>query len=409
MLDSLGAFVPNGNIVFEGAGQGPLKGYGFALKDIFDLQGQVTGFGNPDWACRRRPSSAHAQVVSDLLGAGAMVVGKTITDEFAYSLNGQNKHYGTPTNPEAPGRIPGGSSSGSASAVAGGLVDFALGSDTAGSIRVPGSYCGLFGLRTTHNRVSRQGVLPLAGSFDSVGWFARGAALLEAVGHAVLGTEQGRGQGGWSLLVAQDAFDLLEPPVQQALFPACQRLEQYLGGATPVRLAEGLDSLSIAGDLFRIIQSYEVWQNYGAWITRVKPDIAPDIQQRFDHAQTVTQTGMEEAQATRDRYAQTLRSQLDEKNFILLPSTPGIAPLMQAGDLGGQDHRIRLLALNAPASLAGLPQMTLPLASFQGCPLGLSLIAAPQGDEELLAFARAFTDHCDGEAGPLTVGYFQKP
>ncbi len=403
MLDSLGAFVPNGNIVLEGAGQGPLVGYSFALKDIFDLQGQVTGFGNPDWACRRRPSSAHARVVSDVLDAGAMLVGKTITDEFAYSLNGQNKHYGTPTNPDAPGRIPGGSSSGSASAVAGGLVDFALGSDTAGSIRVPGSYCGLFGLRTTHNRVSRQGVLPLAGSFDTVGWFARGAALFEAVGHVVLGTGQGRGQGGWSLLVAQDAFDLLEPPVQQALFPLCQRLEQYLGGATPVRLAEGLDSLNTTGDLFRTIQSYEIWQNYGAWITRVKPDIAPDIQQRFDQAQTVTQTEMEIAQAKRDRYAQILRGQLDEKSFILLPSTPGIAPLMQAEDSGGQDHRTRLLALNAPASLAGLPQMTLPLAFFQGCPLGVSMIAAPRCDEELLAFARAFTDHFDGDSGPLTV------
>ena len=173
--DALGAFVPGIDAIRDGASAGPLAGLSFAAKDIFDVAGAVTGCGNPDWAATHAAAAEDSWAVARLLPAGARLVGKTITDELAYSLNGQNAHYGTPTNPNGPGRIPGGSSSGSASAVAGGVVDFALGSDTGGSVRIPASYCGIFGLRPTHGRLPLDGVMPLAPSFDTLGWFARDA------------------------------------------------------------------------------------------------------------------------------------------------------------------------------------------------------------------------------------------
>src|SRR3546814_654433 len=184
--DGRGAFITHAEVRIDGAADGPLAGVTFAAKDIFDTAGHVTGCGNPDWLRTHSPAVETAPVVHTLLEAGATLVGKTLTDEIAYSLNGENVHYGTPINVNAPGRIPGGSSNGSAAAVAGGLVDFALGSDTGGSVRVPASYCGIYGLRPTHDRISLDGVMPLAPSFDTVGWFAREADLIARVGQVLL-------------------------------------------------------------------------------------------------------------------------------------------------------------------------------------------------------------------------------
>ena len=156
MSEPLNAFIPHDEVIWPGAPEGPLKGLPFAAKDIYDIAGHVTGCGNPDWLATHPPATSHAAPVVRLLAAGAELVGKTITDELAYSLNGQNFHYGTPLNGNAPGRIPCGSSSGSAAAVAGGAVDFALGSDTGGSVRVPAAVCGIFGIRPTHGRVEHR-------------------------------------------------------------------------------------------------------------------------------------------------------------------------------------------------------------------------------------------------------------
>ncbi|MDQ2103939.1 amidase family protein, partial [Azospirillum isscasi] len=184
--DPLNAFVPHGLSEIPGAADGPLAGLRFAVKDLFHIAGLPTGAGNPDWLRTHEVPQETAPAVRRLLDAGARVAGKTLTDELAWSLAGENAHYGTPENPKAPGRIPGGSSSGSASAVAGGAVDFAIGTDTGGSIRLPASYCGLYGLRPTHGAVPLDGSVPLAPSFDTVGWFAREAALLRRVGAVLL-------------------------------------------------------------------------------------------------------------------------------------------------------------------------------------------------------------------------------
>src|SRR5690349_4151111 len=203
--DTLGAFVRENHVEMQGADAGPLAGLTFAAKDIYDVAGVKTGFGCPDWLRTHGPAPRTAPAVQMLLDAGARLVGKTHTEEMAWSLTGENAHYGTPLNVNAPGRVPGGSSSGSAAAVAAGLVDFALGSDTGGSVRLPASYCGILGMRPTHGRISLEGVCPLAPSFDTCGWFARDASVFERVGRVLL-REAAPARAARRLLVAQDAF-----------------------------------------------------------------------------------------------------------------------------------------------------------------------------------------------------------
>ena len=184
MEDRVGAFVPHGLFELAGATTGPLAGRSFAAKDIIDVAGRVSGCGNPDWLRTHDSAPATATTIQRCPDAGATLRGKTVTEELATGLTGENTHYGTPLNANAPGHVSGGSSSGSASAVAAGLVDFALGSDTGGSVRAPASFCGIYGIRPTHGRVPMSGVMPLAPSLDVVGWFARTPDLLAAVNNA---------------------------------------------------------------------------------------------------------------------------------------------------------------------------------------------------------------------------------
>ena len=390
--DALGAFVPAPQPHIDGRRDGPLAGLRFAAKDIFDIAGYVTGCGNPDWARTHAPAERHAPVVERLLQAGAELAGKTITDELAYSLNGQNFHYGTPTNVNAPGRIPGGSSSGSAAAVAGGLVDVALGSDTGGSIRIPASYCGIFGLRPTHGRIPLEGVMPLAPSFDTVGWFARDAETLRRVGSVLLGTGEGdeRGESGrWKrLLRAEDAFALATPAAADALAPLVERLEQRLTPAEKIDAADG--SLEDWMLQFRHIQAREIMASHGEWIAATRPTFGPESQERFDWAATITEEQAAPAREAREVFAARLKDLLGDEALLCLPAAPGIAPRCESDAEELKAHRSAVLSLTAIAGLAGLPQISLPLAQVEGCPLGLSLIAPAGADEDLLAFAEAF-------------------
>ncbi len=390
--DPLGAFVPGGRFEIgpEGVGPhgvGPLAGLDVAVKDIFDIAGRVTGCGNPDWARTHGPAERHAAAVASLLQAGARVVGKAVTDELAYSLNGQNFHYGTPANSNAPGRIPGGSSSGSAAAVAGGLCDSALGSDTGGSIRVPASYCGLYGLRPTHGRVDIAGVMPLAPSFDTVGWFAREAETLEAVGAVLLG-EDPAAAAPERLLVAEDAWELAEPAAREALAPWRERLEQRLGKAEALRPGEPGGGLGEWMLRFRTIQAGEIWQVHGDWIRETRPGFGPEIAERFAWVESIAEAEVAAAREARAEFSGRLRERLAPGSVLLLPTAPSIAPRLDADAESLRQHRGHVLSLTAIAGLSGLPQVSLPLARLEGCPLGLSLIGPAGSDRALLAFAR---------------------
>jgi amidase len=388
MEDMVGAFVPDGLFDLQGADQGRLKGLSFAAKDIIDVAGRVTGCGNPDWAASHPAATAHAPVVAALLGAGARLAGKTITDELAYSLNGQNFHYGTPTNVNAPGRIAGGSSCGSAAAVAAGLVDLALGSDTGGSIRIPASYCGLFGVRPSHGRVSLDGVMPLAPSFDTLGWFAPDAALLRKAGEVLLpdgGTPAPR-----SLMVAEDAFALMDAEARAPLQPWIRRLEARLGPARRVEIGAPGGGLAVWMRQFRVIQAREICAQHGAWIAERKPRFGPEIAARFAWAASVEEAEAVEARQMRAEFTARMEELLSDGALICLPTAPNIAPRVDAEADALARHRDRVLSLTAPAGLAGLPQVTMPLARLSGCPLGLSLMAGPGGDRMLLDFAESF-------------------
>ncbi|MBT8064149.1 MAG: amidase, partial [Gammaproteobacteria bacterium] len=281
LRDTLGAFLPDRPIHLAGSASGPLAGLTFAIKDVFDVEGHRTGGGNPDWLDSHAPAGATASAVQRLLGAGATLVGRTVTDELTFSLNGENHHYGTPVNPNAPGRIPGGSSSGSASAVAGGLVDFALGTDTGGSVRLPASNCGIFGIRPTHGRAPNDGVLPLAPSFDTVGWFARHAELLSRVGSVLLDSSSPP-PGPRRLLVAADAFSLADDSVRPGLETAIRRIEASLGPADRVTLYPANAEPWLWS--FRTLQGIEAWQAHGAWIRQQRPRFGRDIGERFEWA-----------------------------------------------------------------------------------------------------------------------------
>lgn len=397
MIDSLGAFVPESEVSIAGAEDGPLRGVTFAAKDIYDIAGHVTGCGNPDWARSHDAATSTAPAVQRLLDAGAYLVGKTITDELAYSLNGQNHHYGTPSNSNAPGRIPGGSSSGSASAVAGGLVDTALGSDTGGSIRTPASYCGLFGLRPTHGRLSLDNVMPLAPSFDTVGWFARDAELLRRVGEVLFEETAADSPPPIRLVIVEDAFALAEDAVRAALAPFVRKLEARLTAGEAIQAGEPGGGLAEWMWRFRKIQASEIWEVHGDWIETQKPRFGPEVAERFAWAKNVDPAEVADASLARVEYTTRIEGLIPDGTLLCLPSTPGIAPLTSASATSLMEHRGSVLSLNSIAGLSGLPQVTMPVATVSGCPVGLSLIAGRNADMALLAFAESFTrESADG-------------
>jgi amidase len=382
--DTLNAFCRHTHAEVKGAPDGPLAGMTFGVKDIYDIAGVKTGFGNPDWLATHGAAETTAPVVEALLRAGASVVGKTHTEEMAFSINGVNAHYGNPVNVNAPGRVSGGSSSGSAAAVAGGLCDFALGSDTGGSVRLPASYCGLYGLRPTHGRISLEGVRPLAPGFDTVGWFARDMKTFAAVGSVLLPGGASPPDTG-ELLIADDAFALLAPAAKAALQPAADRIAGLLGSPRPVTVsAEGLREWF---ETFRVIQFAEIWHAHGDWITKHNPKFGPGIGERIRSTAKSDPGEVAAVKSRRETIAGRMRSLLADNAVLMLPTVPGIAPRFDTPVAEVEDFRGRAMSLLCISGLARLPQITLPLAKLDGCPLGISLIAAPGADEMLIAAA----------------------
>jgi amidase len=383
--DTLGAFCRHTHAEVAGAARGPLTGLTCGIKDLYDIAGRPTGFGSPDWLTTHAPAAATAPVVQMLLDAGVHVVGKTHTDEMAYSLNGENPHYGTPVNVNAPGRIPGGSSSGSAAAVAAELVDFALGSDTGGSVRAPASFCGIYGLRPTHGRLPMEGACALAASFDVAGWFARDAQLLERVGRVLFADDTPAAKPG-ALLYADDAFKLVDPDVKPAFDAAVARVAALLGA--PRRITVSSEGLPHWFQVFRRLQGAEAWAQHSAWIQRVKPQFGAGVRERFEWAATLTSAEIAPLKRQRDAIAGRMAGLLSDNAVLVLPTVHTIAPPVNTPAADLDDFRSRAMSLLCIAGLARLPQISLPLATFEGCPLGLSLIAACGNDMMLLDLAR---------------------
>jgi amidase len=383
--DRLGAFCRHTHVEMEGASHGPLAGLKFAVKDIYDVAGHKTSFGSPDWLRTHEPAAGTASVVQLLLDAGAHLVGKTHTDELTWSLTGENTHYGAPVNVNAPGRITGGSSSGSASVVAAGVVDFAIGSDTGGSVRLPASFCGILGMRPTHGRIPLDGVRPLAPSFDTCGWFARDVEIFERVGRTLL-CDDAPALPPSRLLIAQDAMEMAGEMVTHALRPALDKVAALVG--VPELVTVGDEPLTLWMDYFRFLQAAEAWACHGEWITREKPAHGPGVKERFAWAATVRPEDVTRPMTRREEIARRMAEMLDGRTVLALPSAPGIALLRNSPPKVLDDLRARALPMLCIAGLARLPQVSLPLAQLDGCPLGLSLIAARGNDTLLLDLAR---------------------
>jgi amidase len=379
--DPYSAFCRHNHVELDGARDGPLRGLTFAVKDVFDIASHRTGNGNPVWLKTHPPAARTASAVERLLAAGAQMVGKTHTDELAYSLNGENVHYGTPINPRAAGRIPGGSSSGSAVAVGGGLVDFALGTDCGGSVRLPASYCGIYGIRTTHGLVPADGVVDLAKSFDTVGWFARDATLMLRVGEALLSS--GRDFALKRLLIADDAFAFAGAEIGAALAAAVAKLKAALPDHRTVKVYTG--EPSAWSNIFRILQGDEIRKRHSAWIDVHHPSFGPGIAERFAWTRTIAPAEVERMRPQREAVAAHMDALLGDDAVLCLPTAPGIAPKLATPAPELEVFRARAFGLLSIAGLARLPQMSLPLGSLQDCPLGISLIAPRGCDLELLA------------------------
>lgn len=384
IVDTVGAFCPGGLFTLQGSAEGPLHGLNFGAKDLYDVVGHRTGAGNPTWLADHPPAIRNAAAVQTLLDAGACLVGKTLTDELAYSINGDNVHYGTPRNSKAPGRFPGGSSSGSASAVAAGLVDFALGSDSGGSNRIPASYCGLIGMRSTHGRISLEGAVPLMPSFDTVGWFADDIEIFDRVGAVLLGEEHLRTFD--EIIVLQDAFEECNAEVRSALDAAAARVLAHAGRVRECRIApEGLEKWRLA---YRAFSASETWKIHGDWITRARPDFSPAIRERFIYAASVSEADARAARAVLEGVRARIRNLVGEGAMLLSPTAPGMAPLLETSDADIEDFRQRAQRLTCIAGIGGLPELSLPLVSGLAAPLNLSLIGDRHSDRSLIAAAK---------------------
>jgi amidase len=390
-------FVPhNLDAPIIGAANGPLAGLSAVVKDMYDIAGWRTGGGCPEWLAAQKPANNHANAVAKILAAGATITGKTICDEFFYSVSGVNAHYGTPPNVRAPGRIPGGSSSGSAAACGANACDFALGSDTGGSIRVPASFNGVYGLRPTHGRVDLTGAMAMAPSFDVAGWFANGPGVLRRVGTVLL---QGSAvkQRATRLLIANDAF-------AQADAEVAALCREFLGRGTAFLPARVDETIAPAGfdawrEAFRVVQAKEVWETFGAFITKAKPKLGPGIKERMDFAASVTS---EQAQQSREIIAGArihILGRLQPGTIMALPTAPSIAPLLAATGEALELFRVRTMRLTCIAGVGGLPQINIPVGTVAGCPAGLSFVGWPGGDEVLLDLACQIAPLCGIQMG----------
>jgi amidase len=388
-----GFFVPHDlKAPIAGAPAGPLAGLSAVVKDMYAVAGERTGAGNPDWLANQQPATENAAAIANILAAGATVIGKAICDEFFYSVAGANAHYGTPTNVRAPGRLPGGSSSGSAAATAASVCDFALGSDTGGSVRIPASLCGVYGIRTTLGRVDTAGAMDMSRSFDTIGWFAASAGVFRRVGTVLLSGHAERAAVD-RLIVADDCFTEADAPVAALLREALDAIGPALPAPRRAKLAPdgGIDTWREA---VRIIQAYELWQVYGGFVTERNPRFGPGVAERMAIASRITTAEADAARKVHASARERLRGEIRPGTVVTLPSAPCIAPPIGTPAEGLESYRIRVMRLTCIAGLGGLPQVSIPIGIVDGCPVGLSFIGWAGGDEALLDLAFSLSRFC---------------
>ncbi|PYY60829.1 amidase [Curtobacterium sp. MCPF17_003] len=362
---------------------GSLDGLTVAVKDLYAVPGQPVGAGNPTYLREAPVGTAPAAAVAAFLAAGASIRGIARTDEFAYNLTGRNAHHGTPSNSAAPTRLPGGSSSGSASAVGLGTADIGIGTDTAGSLRVPASYQGLWGLRTTHGTVSRDGLLPLAPSFDTVGWLTRSPGVLLAALDATVPPRSAPGGAPdpTVLVVPEELLTLVEPAVARAFAAFLEALDEPVATG---RLRDlGIPDPAALQEQMRLVQAAEALAAHGPWIDAHPGALSTVVGDRFRAARANDPDATADAVARLDEVRATIRRALDGRT-LLFPTVPGPAPLLHADTATLERTRTATTAMTALASVGGLPAVSAPALTVDGAPVGVCLVGGPATDRALV-------------------------
>jgi amidase len=386
------------NISAEEPAGNKLSGLTFAVKDLFAIKGYTTGFGNPDWLRTHTVETEHAWVIKQILDQGAHLFAAVCTDELAFSLDGINIHYGTPLNSQLPDCLPGGSSSGPAAVVAAGLMDFALGSDTAGSIRVPASYCGLWSLRPTYGAISLEGALPLGPSFDTVGILAASAETLLLVAECLIAGESAEEEEEEEeedgaqppavpdkLIIIDECFDMLDSSLTPHIMAEVNRLGQKFSAVENVKKLSHKFELATLVENFAIIRGFEAWRCHGKWIEEVNPLMADSVKERFLQCKEVTAEQCEEARLVHEAFKEFLSETLGDHSVLCLPTTVSLPPLIDSSADALQKNRAANMLLSSIASFGGLPQITMPYVT--GNPkvsAGLSLIGGANQEIAIL-------------------------
>ena len=373
------------NLNLEGIVDGPLSGLTVAIKDMFDIKGERASGGSPAWLNSQKPAQRNSSVVDRLLEAGATVIGKTICDEFFYSVTGINHHFGTPLNPRTPGCVPGGSSSGSASAASSGSCDFSIGSDTGGSVRVPAALCGTYGIRVTHGRINMNGAMSMAPSFDAGGWFSAVPGVFNRVGQALLENHRPNRDAIKRFRVASDMFSIAQADVSNL----CQKFVE--GISDQLNLVDRVDIAGPAIDSwrenFRVVQAFEVWQTFGRFVEENMPQMGPGVSERMMDAKNISNDIAALARAELVPIKARMDELTSDNTVLIFPTCPVTAPSNQSSLEDLNEYRVRTMRMVCAASISGLPQVTIPIGSIRGAPVGLSFLGWRNSDEELLHLA----------------------
>ena len=370
------------NFEIEPLKQGRLNGLSFAAKDLFEIKGHTASLGNPQWRATHQPSATTSSIIKKLLNEGARLKGITITDEFMWSIKGDNVHFGAPLNAKVPDSFIGGSSSGSASAVACGDVDFALGTDTGGSIRVPASYSGLFGIRPTHRSLSSSGVFPLAQSFDTVGFFTREISTMSQISSVFFQESVELPQ---KFCLIQDAFDTVEQPLNEQIIDYFS--ENFSESFQYITLPEQFKIENLL-NTYKLIQSIEAYQNYGEWYkkNKEKAHLGKDIESRFEWASHLTKDEAYQNSLDLKKNFTIYLETLVNQSLLILPSATSFAPQKSSSFDTVEAIRSKTMAITSIAGLAGLPQLSIPVTTTKR-PIGLSIIGPKNSEKNLIQFA----------------------
>ena len=358
---------------------GRLKNLKFVLKDMCDIKNIKTSCGNPDFYKACEPAKKHAEFLSNILSEGAILEGITICDEFFYSVIGENSHYGTPKNLNAPNCVPGGSSSGSAAALTTDLFDFSIGSDTGGSVRVPASFCGLLGIRPTHGRIKSNGVYPMAPSFDTIGWFSNNIKTFQKIGEVLLDKNKNENITFNQFVIAEDLLELVDTDIKNQFDSYYKELHPNI---KHIRLSKF--SKSEIADNFRILQAGEIKEHVIPWIEKNKPKISLEINSRIEMASEILPLEIDAAKTFRQEIISEINNSLPEGDIAIFPTTPFSAPKCGQSDQDLGSDRKKIMEMTSIAGMTSRPQISIPKFKGKTGPVGISILGWQNSDEILL-------------------------